>query len=108
MLCCVQVLEQHRHYLAEKDIRGRIYISTQGINAQFGGLTAHAIEYTQWVSQQPFFQVLLATAPQHTAEARLLRVQCPAALHALICITRESHWLDWCQQHPHVRYTHMI
>lgn len=53
-----QVVEEHRKYLANKDIKGRIWISSQGINAQFGGLTTDATEYTQWVSQQPHFQGL--------------------------------------------------
>ena len=37
------------------DIRGRIYISYQGINAQFSGPTEQALAYTEWVAAQPAF-----------------------------------------------------
>ncbi len=38
------------------DIRGRIYLSPQGINAQYSGPAADAVKYAQWVEQQPEFQ----------------------------------------------------
>lgn len=40
-----------------KDIQGRIYISAQGINAQYSGQRDHAIAYAEWVGQQPGFEV---------------------------------------------------
>lgn len=45
-----------------KDIMGRIYISTQGINAQYSGLREDAVAYAQWVAQQQHFQGLHWTA----------------------------------------------
>jgi hypothetical protein len=40
------------------DIHGRIYISTQGINAQLSGLQAHAEAYAAWVATRPFFKTM--------------------------------------------------
>lgn len=39
------------------DVRGRIYISSQGMNVQAGGTVADATAYAEWVKQQPGFQV---------------------------------------------------
>ncbi len=39
------------------DVRGRIYISAQGMNVQAGGKVADATAYAEWVKQQPGFQV---------------------------------------------------
>ena len=39
------------------DVRGRIYISSQGMNAQYGGTVEHATAYAEWVKQQPGFHV---------------------------------------------------
>ena len=52
-----QVYRQHRAALNGLDVRGRIYISPQGINAQYSGPEADAVQYAQWVEQQPEFQV---------------------------------------------------
>ena len=55
----VGLLQMHREHLermAGKDIMGRIYISSQGINAQYSGLRSDAIAYAQWVARQPHFQ----------------------------------------------------
>ena len=46
----------HLAWMAGKDIMGRIYISSQGINAQYSGLRGDAVAYAQWVAQQPQFQ----------------------------------------------------
>lgn len=49
--------KEHKAYILENawDIRGRIYISYQGINAQFSGPKAEAIAYTEWVAEQSAF-----------------------------------------------------
>ena len=47
---------EHLEWLVGKDIMGRIYISSQGINAQFSGLRGDAVAYAQWGAQQPHFQ----------------------------------------------------
>ena len=53
----LQVYRQHRAALNGLDVRGRIYISPQGINAQYSGPEADALQYAQWVERQPEFQV---------------------------------------------------
>ena len=47
----------HRDWLRTRDVRGRIYITTQGINAQYSGPQKDAHEYALWVGQQPGFKV---------------------------------------------------
>jgi predicted sulfurtransferase len=44
-----EMLEQHRAYMKGKDVRGRIYISEQGVNAQYGGETRDAVGYAEWL-----------------------------------------------------------
>ena len=53
-----QTAKDHKAYITEQgwDIRGRIYMSYQGINAQFSGPTAAATAYTEWVSKQAEFE----------------------------------------------------
>ena len=53
----MQVVKRHRQWLHGRDILGRIYISSQGINAQLSGPAADAEAYADWVEQQPPFQV---------------------------------------------------
>ncbi|KAF5839642.1 hypothetical protein DUNSADRAFT_301 [Dunaliella salina] len=54
------VVEEHRKYVqANKlDITGRIYISAQGLNAQFGGTVEHALQYVTWLKDQQLWQDL--------------------------------------------------
>jgi len=58
-------LEAHREYLDGKDIRGRIYISHQGINAQLSGPADIAAAYGEWIkTERPAFAGLAyATFP---------------------------------------------
>lgn len=50
------VIKAHKDYLRDKDVRGRIYFSEQGVNAQFGGPRKDAVEYAEWVTKtQPLF-----------------------------------------------------
>ena len=51
------VLQQHKDWIQNKDILGRIYVTYQGINAQLSGPREHAQAYAEWVAQQPQFQV---------------------------------------------------
>ena len=44
--------------LEGSNIRGRIYLSSQGINAQYSGPRDAAFAYAEWVASQPGFQVL--------------------------------------------------
>ena len=55
-LMFLQTLREHQKWMLGRDIQGRIYISAQGINAQYSGLRRDALEYAHWVSQQPGFE----------------------------------------------------
>lgn len=48
----------HRDFLSGLDIRGRIYISHQGVNAQFGGTLSDCEAYAQWVRSRPGFETM--------------------------------------------------
>lgn len=52
---------RHRAWLQDRNIQGRIYISSQGINAQLSGPETDARAYAAWVSEQDGFQVDLFT-----------------------------------------------
>lgn len=56
-------VERHRRFMSDMglDVRGRIYISSQGMNVQAGGTVADATAYAEWVKQQPGFQGLRYT-----------------------------------------------
>jgi predicted sulfurtransferase len=57
-----KVVAEHAEFLQGRDVRGRIYISEQGINAQYGGLRKDAIAYVQWLAKEhPLFQGLRYT-----------------------------------------------
>ena len=50
------VVREHKVFLEGRDVRGRIYISEQGINAQYGGTREDAVAYAEWlVETQPLF-----------------------------------------------------
>ncbi|MEW5313610.1 MAG: hypothetical protein WDW38_005164 [Sanguina aurantia] len=53
----LEEMELHRKWLAGRDVQGRIYISSQGINAQCGGSLADAGAYAEWVASLSTFQV---------------------------------------------------
>ena len=48
-----EVVALHRQWVADRayDVRGRIYINQQGINAQLSAPADQAVEYAQWVTQ---------------------------------------------------------
>ncbi|PNW83046.1 hypothetical protein CHLRE_06g304600v5 [Chlamydomonas reinhardtii] len=58
-----EATEEHRRFIERMglDIRGRIYISSQGMNCQYGGTLEHCTAYVEWVKQQPGFQNLRYT-----------------------------------------------
>ena len=59
-LCAApQTLRQHLRWVRDSgaELRGRIYLSTQGINAQYSGQPGAAHAYAEWVRQQPGFEV---------------------------------------------------
>jgi predicted sulfurtransferase len=54
------MIERHREYMKDKDVRGRIYISEQGVNAQYGGETTDAVGYAKWlIEHEPKFDTLV-------------------------------------------------
>lgn len=68
----LQLIAEHKLWVQDKGLAGRIYLSTQGINAQYSGLTAHAEGYAMWLQEQEQFQV---TAPyENTFMARALQL----------------------------------
>lgn len=44
-----EMIERHKAYMKNKDVRGRIYISEQGLNAQYGGDKDDAVGYAEWL-----------------------------------------------------------
>lgn len=49
---------EHKRFAQGLDLKGRIYISWQGINAQFSGTKEDAHAYTEWVTSRPGFSGL--------------------------------------------------
>ncbi len=56
----MQMLREHQKWVLGRDFAGRIYISAQGINAQYSAPTPDALAYAEWVAQQPGFKVPLS------------------------------------------------
>ena len=57
LIMALQEVAQHREWLSGKDIHGRIYISTQGINAQLSGPSEDAEGYAKWTQERQVWQV---------------------------------------------------
>ncbi|KAK9845288.1 hypothetical protein WJX81_002464 [Elliptochloris bilobata] len=55
-----KMLRRHQRWVRDNGgaLRGRVYLSTQGINAQYSGEVDAAHAYAQWVGQQPGFEGL--------------------------------------------------
>ncbi|KAL3137311.1 hypothetical protein ABBQ32_006851 [Trebouxia sp. C0010 RCD-2024] len=71
-----QVIAEHKHWVQDKDLAGRIYLSTQGINAQYSGLTAHAEGYAMWLQEQEQFKGLRwSSFPVHSHQFPKLRLK---------------------------------
>lgn len=48
-------VRKHHAFFQDRDVKGRIYISKQGINGQMSAATADAEEYMQWLVSDPRF-----------------------------------------------------
>jgi UPF0176 protein len=48
-------VRKHHEFFSERDIRSRIYISKEGINAQMSAEKSDAIAYMDWMRQDPRF-----------------------------------------------------
>lgn len=60
-------LKNHRTFLAQRDVRSRIYISENGINCQMSASNIHAKEYMDWIASRPeFFDVKFKIDPYHS------------------------------------------
>lgn len=51
-----ELVKRHKEFCRDRDIRGRIYISEKGINGQLSGPGNTAMEYANFVLQDPRFQ----------------------------------------------------
>ncbi|GKV05321.1 hypothetical protein SLEP1_g17349 [Rubroshorea leprosula] len=57
-------IAKHLDFLKDYDIRGRIYINEQGINAQYSGPSKDALAYIEWLrDNERFSDVLVQTSP---------------------------------------------
>jgi UPF0176 protein len=48
-------VQRHQQFFSTRDLKGRIYISEQGINGQMSGSIPHAEEYMQWLKSDARF-----------------------------------------------------
>lgn len=61
-------VQRHKAFCQARDIRSRIYINEQGINAQLSGKGDDAVEYAKWVTSDPRFtgtRVSVYDSPEH-------------------------------------------
>src|SRR5579872_757900 len=59
---------RHKDFFSNRDIKGRIYISHDGINGQMSASLAAAEEYMAWLSSDPRFKEIefkIHTYPEH-------------------------------------------
>jgi UPF0176 protein len=49
-------IARHKEFFQNRDLKGRIYISEQGINGQASGSREHAADYIAWMKSDPRFQ----------------------------------------------------
>lgn len=47
-----RLVGESKEFLEDRDVRGRIYFSHQGINAQYGGLRQDAVAYANWLPEK--------------------------------------------------------
>ncbi len=48
-------IQKHKQFFEKRDMKGRIYISEEGINAQLSGYKTDAEDYIKWMRQDPRF-----------------------------------------------------
>ncbi|XP_050375906.1 rhodanese-like domain-containing protein 8, chloroplastic [Argentina anserina] len=61
---------KHLGFLKGLDIRGRIYVNEQGINAQYSGPSRDAVAYVEWVREdERFANILVQISPAPTGHA---------------------------------------
>ncbi|CAN6463465.1 unnamed protein product [Victoria cruziana] len=61
---------KHHSFLEGRDIRGRIYVNEQGINAQYSGPSQDALAYVEWLREDKrFSDVLVQITPATSGHA---------------------------------------
>ncbi|GAB4820885.1 hypothetical protein N2152v2_007931 [Parachlorella kessleri] len=58
-----RLVGEFRAALEGKDVKGRIYLSEQGLNSQFGGRREDAMAFAEWVAAHPLFQGIRFNGP---------------------------------------------
>ena len=81
-------LEAHEAFLGEAklDVKGRVFISEHGVNAQLSGPEADAVRYAEWIKSRPNFSDLcyrVFPSPGHAFPKLVLRNK------ALVSLLRE-------------------
>ncbi|CAN7098771.1 unnamed protein product [Brassica rapa subsp. narinosa] len=57
-------IEKHLPFLQDLNIRGRIYLNEQGINAQYSGPSKDALSYVEWLKEdERFSDILVQMSP---------------------------------------------
>ncbi|KAH9323399.1 hypothetical protein KI387_018038, partial [Taxus chinensis] len=76
-----QEVAKHRAFLEGWDIKGRIYINQQGINAQYSGPVLDALEYAEWVKADArFTHIFFQTSPSSTHAFPRLKLRYKSSL----------------------------
>jgi len=84
---------------ARRDVRGRIYLSRQGVNCQAGGPTADCLEYARWAASRAAFVGLRYTLwpcarghahPRLRLKRRASLVSLAGGMEALLSVTDPS------------------
>lgn len=60
---------KHKEFFKTRDLKGRIYISEQGINGQMSGRADHANEYIDWLHSDPRFAKVSIKVHDHSEHA---------------------------------------
>jgi len=98
-------VKRHRNFAnsAALDMRGRIYITTQGVNAQYSAPYGHALSYLKWVSSQGGFEGLRWHVwPTSEHAFPKLRIQTRGAVLQLAGGTESLPITDPSQRAPHL------
>ncbi|MCH9632736.1 MAG: hypothetical protein S4CHLAM6_10760 [Chlamydiae bacterium] len=51
-----QCVKEHKNFFKNRDVAGRIYISSEGINGQMSGKKSDCEAYMQWLKEMPGFE----------------------------------------------------
>jgi UPF0176 protein len=71
-------VEDHKEFLSARDVRARVYISTQGINGQMSAAPDDAYAYMQWLSQKAAFKDVefkIQNYPEHCFPRLTIKVR---------------------------------